>query len=575
LLDGGNAESRATSWQGEVALGHRGLRAPASGLGPTLTVASWAAALLLACAFLVAPSAVASTADEIIITNASDDSDGDVSSVDALLANPGPDGISLREALEATDNDPGSYSIRFDGALAGSTITLNSALPPLTGGGVTVEGDIDGDGLPDVTLRPPVEGSVGFQISSSGNRLHALSLTGFVVGVLLQPYWPYKLPDPGEFPNHKVFSDNSVSGLVMQGIGKFGIYAASVASPTCGAPETHPCRSYNTWANTTITANTIESSTGGIDFGLTNTGDRVEGAAVTDNTIRIVGKPIGPGIGLEVGGDSTAARISDVLIARNSIEGGAGIGIDVAAGVERAQAGTVEGVRVLGNRLHLVSPQFPRFCCQGIVVQAGSDSPSFAKVPPVRYLDDNLVRNVVVRGNSVTGHLAYWAASVQAGIGGGGRHNRVHNIRIKGNVLRSSMPTFGVYVWTSNGMPYKKRYATDNRISGIWINANQISIGTGPGFKNAGGGTGASGVALLGGGIFSRSNVVRDARIAKNRIKTAYVGIKLIGGLGPTARGNRVTCVQLAGNRVIGTPKALSVRSNVRDASGNRASLGC
>ena len=68
---------------------------------------------------------------------------GDVTTVPRLIASPGPDGISLREALHATNNDPGSHAIGFAPALVGTTIIIESELPPLTGGGVTVEGDID------------------------------------------------------------------------------------------------------------------------------------------------------------------------------------------------------------------------------------------------------------------------------------------------------------------------------------------------------------------------------------------------------------------------------------------------
>jgi hypothetical protein len=68
-------------------------------------------------------------------------------------------------------------------------------------------------------------------------------------------------------------------------------------------------------------------------------------------------------------------------------------------------------------------------------------------------------------------------------------------------------------------------------------------------------------------------------RISKNRIATAQVGTRLIGGLESTARGNSLTCVRLAGNRVTGTRRALSVTPNAGGqkfgfASGDRASLG-
>jgi len=55
------------------------------------------------------------------------------------------------------NNDPGQYTVRFAPALAGTTIRVGSSppgveLPPLRGGGVFIDGDIDGDGRPEVTL---------------------------------------------------------------------------------------------------------------------------------------------------------------------------------------------------------------------------------------------------------------------------------------------------------------------------------------------------------------------------------------------------------------------------------------
>lgn len=69
------------------------------------------------------PSAVALT-----VSNASGVVDGDVSSPAALIAHPGPDGISLPEALAAADNAPGRHTIRFARSLAGKTITPSESL---------------------------------------------------------------------------------------------------------------------------------------------------------------------------------------------------------------------------------------------------------------------------------------------------------------------------------------------------------------------------------------------------------------------------------------------------------------
>lgn len=50
----------------------------------------------------------------VTVTNNTDEVNGDVSSIDALIAADGGDGISLREAIEATNATPGADEIGFD-----------------------------------------------------------------------------------------------------------------------------------------------------------------------------------------------------------------------------------------------------------------------------------------------------------------------------------------------------------------------------------------------------------------------------------------------------------------------------
>src|SRR5579864_9065598 len=106
-------------------------------------------------AVLCSPAAAGSSASltsVITVTTTSDAVNGNVSSPAALNADPGPDGVSLREAIEATNNAPGTYTIAFASSLQGATVALNSQLPSLAGGGVTIEGDLNGDGKPDLTI---------------------------------------------------------------------------------------------------------------------------------------------------------------------------------------------------------------------------------------------------------------------------------------------------------------------------------------------------------------------------------------------------------------------------------------
>jgi hypothetical protein len=111
----------------------------------------------------------------ITVTNATSAVNGDTSSVKALMANPGTDGISLWEAITATNNDPGTWNIQFAPALKGSTIV--GGLPYLSGGNVTINGDIDGSGKPGITFASqPGINVTYFFIISGGNTLNALAL---------------------------------------------------------------------------------------------------------------------------------------------------------------------------------------------------------------------------------------------------------------------------------------------------------------------------------------------------------------------------------------------------------------
>ena len=87
-----------------------------------------------------------STVDDVV--------NGDTSSPSALLAHPGSDGISLREAILAADNAPAGAHVyvQFADALAGSTIQLTQVAPLLvTHDGLTIAG-LMSSGLPTVTV---------------------------------------------------------------------------------------------------------------------------------------------------------------------------------------------------------------------------------------------------------------------------------------------------------------------------------------------------------------------------------------------------------------------------------------
>jgi hypothetical protein len=119
----------------------------------------------------------------VTVTNSSDVVNGDISNIPALISNPGIDGISFREALDAANGTSGPKSIVFDLSLVGATITFaaDGDLLALASGELTINGDINQDGEPDITLDGHLgQGGTptgpGLSIISSDNTINGLSL---------------------------------------------------------------------------------------------------------------------------------------------------------------------------------------------------------------------------------------------------------------------------------------------------------------------------------------------------------------------------------------------------------------
>ena len=130
----------------------------------------------------------------VTVDSTTDVSDGTTSSIAALIASPGTDGvISLREAIEATNNDGGTDTIEFDipvtdagyevsGITGTWTISLTSALPALTDGGTIIsgttqaayQGDLNPDG-PEIEISGATLSFVQcLDIRSADNVVHGL-----------------------------------------------------------------------------------------------------------------------------------------------------------------------------------------------------------------------------------------------------------------------------------------------------------------------------------------------------------------------------------------------------------------
>src|ERR1035438_6126474 len=267
---------------------------------------------------VIIPPVVLNRGTVITITNATMAINGDTSSVKALMANPGPDGISLQEAIIATNNDPGTWNIQFAPALKGSTIVVDTppsqGLQPFSGGNVTINGDIDGDGQPDITLTS-ASANLTIYIMSGGNTLNGLALQGCGMPGCVQ----FRNPSasggfgPGPVATGKTFSNTTISNLVMTNIPMQG--AGIEICPNCGPTVTSPTG--NVWDHVLIAGNTITGSVSGPVLGIAMSatwGDTLQHTTIANNNIVLTTQGA-QGIGLGTGaGLGPPDQGSDILL---------------------------------------------------------------------------------------------------------------------------------------------------------------------------------------------------------------------------------------------------------------------
>jgi hypothetical protein len=89
---------------------------------------------------------------DIIVSNASDTVNGDVSTPDTLATLPGHDGVSLREALLAAQGVASPQVISFDASLREKSILLSSSLPSIHRNDLSLIGLLGDDFRPVVSI---------------------------------------------------------------------------------------------------------------------------------------------------------------------------------------------------------------------------------------------------------------------------------------------------------------------------------------------------------------------------------------------------------------------------------------
>jgi subtilisin-like proprotein convertase family protein len=574
----------------------------------------------------------------ITVNTIADDDDAGPVTVAQLLAHPGADGtISLREAIEATNNDPGKYTIHFAPALEGKSIDIANPqpgpLPPLQGSGVLIDGDIDGDGRPDVTITNHLTDPLayGFQVFSGDNRLHALALQGFPSGIQFLVNFAGPLPANQTYA-HDIVSGVEISTNDLSGTGVSGGISLFPNLERGECAQQPVCETRNTWTDMRLVGNRIESRKRAIFVHMApSVGDALERLTIAGNAIQI-GAPDSTdpnsGIDLSAGYEAGAGgnRVSGALIAYNTIDvEGKAYAISATAGGQGGASNTVEDLAIVANRVQFTGIVTSADSARGVNF-AVSDGCAPDSVAGSDCSQNDILRRVQVVGNVFSGQDDAGVLVADPCCGGTPSSNII-DLLVSKNLIQGIVPPAELN-------PRGIVIAGHTNVANVTIDANTIEQETiepltehvadlaGAGILVVGGlgsGTGPvpgahlttihnvlitnnridtdlTGIALVGGGpsdedgatdtyghvisgVALIGNVIVHSPILATPFDPGIKGITLIGGLAgrppATTTFCSVTDVGLFGNLVVGVLNDVSVISNFGDgASGNVAKLG-
>ena len=335
-----------------------------------------------ACYLVLGDLAASALAKNIVVTTLTDTADPPFNAdgpcgTGTISDLPGADGkVSLREAIIVANNTNGADTITFAG---GGTIAVNSPLPLLCDGQTRINGDLNDDGTPAVTLEGAALSfpAVGIGVISSHNTITGLRIQHFPFGIVVAAL--------GE---HQVLSHTTLTDNELKENGFFGILLNSQGD-------------HNVLRHTTFARNTISSNGGGIlvQGGFGGADDNTLDVDIKDNTVTNNGA-----VGIEVVGgfDNSSSNHVDALIRGNTLEGGhrnQGIGAIAGIGAVNFPIGASNN-----NVLDVTIDQntVRNQTGEGMYIAAGEGSPDGR---PGGIADSNQMR-VIVEHNTVENNPA-------------------------------------------------------------------------------------------------------------------------------------------------------------------------
>ena len=449
-----------------------------------------AAILFILLATSVIRSADAAT---LVVTSVAGSVNGDTSSPAALIANPGPDGISLVEAIFAANNVPGPHTISFSPALAGQTINLANGMG-INRDGVTIVGFNDAAGKPNITLDASAVTSPVFAVLASDftlSRIRLVNLRGtFGVWVNAGVTGAYTTPsesrnitiDGNEFSNANVATSTAIP------------ITLGTDSSSSGARLLNVIIARNTFTHYRIA---IGASGGdGVHIHAGGQGSLIQNVLIQGNSFSDINYPV------ELVGDSGANnRIVGTQIFNNTF-----VNSDAAINLNMISNGTltgnsIEDTVIAQNQIH--------YCPLAIMMIAGL----FNAI-------GNSILNTQILNNLITDNTEGDGFGIIKLFGGftGANQNRIDGIQIRKNIFqRNKGPAVAAHGGNNN--------SSGNTIQNLDIVNNLIA-----------GNTSDGGISLIAGINASNQNHLQNVSVINNTIANnggnAFFAMQEAGGTG-------------------------------------------
>lgn len=430
-----------------------------------------------------------SLGDPLVVTNLSEEMNGSLANPAALIADPGPDGISLPEAIAAANNTSAYTAIIFEPLLSGATLSLTHDLPHITQDNLTISGDINEDGIPDITINGSNADFNCFNIVGASNVV----IRGFIMQ---------------NFPKHGVYVRPN-SGNSRPDVDNIVIYQNEITAAESAISLMISGQTESSISNVEINSNTIYDGTGAISIiagmGENANNNLITGIKILDNTIDNSAPSndifISPAADIGLSGNT----VSDIEIRGNHITGQNDSSIIVDASNQTiCSNNTLSGLLITDNTIEGIAVGIE------LVGESGSSSTG------------NLMTDVTISDNTLIGCGIHVAGST----GYNAHGNTISNLTFERNYLNAagvSGSANGIYLAAGADGAY------GNLLEDLIIRDNFIN-----GFRDAG-------ILLHGNDASSPNNTINRVTILNQTITNNAIGNSWAAGIHVNTRNSSNT----------------------------------